>query len=350
MKKWKWALCLTFTLLGMTFLIGCGGQTVINKPDLNIPPTAQSQATSAPTNQQPSAPTTTPSTPSKTSASDEVTIKPLANTPLPSNVWIRSIGFWDTQNGVLNATSNQNCTSDGLCENYLALTHDGGHSWQTVAEVLGMMGTLSVEGNAAYVGSRTHTEQQRLLASTDRGATWQFLPVDQKTVGTQRYRAVTTSPCTGEWAFGPISSFPTVTHGWALCNGQGGAGRMGKAIFATQDSGKSWTPTLQVHFSDSPDPGGISKNGDPQGISFFANGHGWMWETRGTLLETLDGGKNWKVVGNITQPEAIEANSVSRLTEQEAYVLLRDTTVSKMRLVYTKDDGKTWQDVTSWSL
>src|SRR5713226_6856196 len=68
-------------------------------------------------------------------------------------------------------------------------------------------------------------------------------------------------------------------RGWLLCLCEPGAGSLRKATYRTRDGGSTWQRA-----------GSVGLSGYARGVSFAAYGAGLLWEGRGTLYLTLDGG------------------------------------------------------------
>ncbi len=49
--------------------------------------------------------------------------------------------------------------------------------------------------------------------------------------------------------------------------------------------------------------GGLHLYGYPQGIAFARDGTGVLWESRGTLFLTRDGGRHWTAYPQVARPE-----------------------------------------------
>ena len=83
-----------------------------------------------------------------------------------------------------------------------------------------------------------------------------------------------------------------MSRSWALCLNQGGAGNQGKSVYRRVAGG--WTRVAYTPFPQRAGGyGGISAYGYPIGIAMAATGFGVIWESRGTLYVTRDGGSHW---------------------------------------------------------
>jgi photosystem II stability/assembly factor-like uncharacterized protein len=77
-----------------------------------------------------------------------------------------------------------------------------------------------------------------------------------------------------------------------------------------------------------------------------ADGFGVIWESRGTLYETRDGGVHWIGLPKTARPEVDFGGSGTALAHGVAYVLLERGGTS--RLIGTRDAGRTWHVVHRW--
>jgi photosystem II stability/assembly factor-like uncharacterized protein len=93
--------------------------------------------------------------------------------------------------------------------------------------------------------------------------------------------------------------------------------------------------------------GGISSYGYPIGIAGEGNGGGFglIWESRGTLYVSRDGGRRWHALPRISQPEVDFGVWASTLGDA-GYVLLERN--QHTRLIVTTDAGRTWRVVHRW--
>ncbi|WP_264842590.1 WD40/YVTN/BNR-like repeat-containing protein [Caldinitratiruptor microaerophilus] len=111
-----------------------------------------------------------------------------------------------------------------------------------------------------------------------------------------------------------------------------------KALYRTDDGGRTWALVRD-----------LSGAGYVDGVFFRPEGHGWVWMSRGNLLATEDGGREWKVL-DVTSPEVVEARSVWFVSDTEGFALLQDNERRAWRLDATRDAGKTWSTVRTWHM
>jgi photosystem II stability/assembly factor-like uncharacterized protein len=127
-----------------------------------------------------------------------------------------------------------------------------------------------------------------------------------------------------------------VSLDWALCVNQGGAGSQAKYVYRDVPN-RGWT-RLAAH--------GLEQSGYANGIAMAADGFGVIWENRGTLYVTRDGGVHWTGLPKISRPEVDFDGSATALAHGVAYVLLERGGAT--RLIATRDAGRTWRVVHRW--
>jgi photosystem II stability/assembly factor-like uncharacterized protein len=125
--------------------------------------------------------------------------------------------------------------------------------------------------------------------------------------------------------------------GWIVCAGQPGTGQQAKAVFRTDDAGRSW------HRAG----GRLDWSGYVWGTAFAADGFGLVWESRGTLYVTRDGGSSWVAKPRFAVPELDFGGGGAAFQGGHGLVLLarRDRSY---RLFATRDFGHSWRLVHRW--
>lgn len=129
-------------------------------------------------------------------------------------------------------------------------------------------------------------------------------------------------------------------EGYILDNGQPGAGSQAKTLYYTRNGGVNWI----VRSSDKIENGhmvsyGIPTSGYGNGIKFFANGTGYLGESRGTVYKSVDGGKNFKQ----TMAQNGDTCPVPDfINENEGYGIIHNRV-----LVHTDDGGMHWKRMLS---
>jgi len=292
-------------------------------------------------------------------------------TPPPTLPVPTAIAFWDARRGFLGA---RGCTFAARCRaGTIELTADGGQSFRVVLRTRHPVIALQTAGpNAAIatldgggalrtldgghswhpfrlrfaadfatpligLGVRGYMVDRHLalavLATRDGGLTW-------------RHRA---SPCTQAVADSALVDAVTDTLAWIVCLGQPGAGNAEKAVFRTSDGGRSWRAgAAQIDYPRSQVHGGLSGYGYPEGIAFAADGFGILWESRGTLSVTRDGGTHWTAEPKIARPEIDFGRGAAAFPGGQGLVLLGYGGGQPSRLLATDDYGRSWRVVHRW--
>jgi photosystem II stability/assembly factor-like uncharacterized protein len=297
-----------------------------------------------------------------------------------ANVSPNSISFWDSRHGIL-GTGPEWCVQCGV--GTIQTSDDGGRTWKVRYRTRARITAVETSGSsdAWALLQRCSSDPARcvpagILRSHDRGRSWSSLPnaglvrisfgtariglairgteggccIDGLAMRTQdggRSWKRLRGPCRAARSWGGLQDLVLAsrTHGWALCVSQPAAGIQGKAVFETRDSGRHW----QKRAWASPfggERGGLGIGGYPLGIAFLADGRGLLWEGRGSLAATTNGGGTWKGAG-LGQPEVDFGQSASIVTRQTSFVLLR--TDGHPRLAVTTDGGRRWRTVHRWA-
>jgi photosystem II stability/assembly factor-like uncharacterized protein len=282
-----------------------------------------------------------------------------------------SIAFLDRQHGLL-AEEDWSCGKSRGCPAQILVSGDGGTSWRVSYRATMPMRLYPVRGTREVWASTGAS----VIESRDGGLSWRRVfarpalvsfatPADgwrdaadstvnhpQPLLATRnggRSWQTRTNPCRGEFSPLVALSFASPTRGWLVCVTQGGTGFQGKEVWQTNDGGRRWQLRSRVHPIGPPRPGlqlgNLPGFGYPTGVSFLPDGHGWLWEDRGWLLVTNDGGRRWHK-SPITKADQVEAQSATLLDAKTGYVLLRGCTV---RLVRTSDGARTWSLVRRWN-
>lgn len=170
----------------------------------------------------------------------------------------------------------------------------------------------------------------RLLHTSNGGLSWERLP--------------TPPHCFGEF---PLLDLVNAQLGWMLCGGQPGAGNQAKAVFRTADGGRTWRRLTSSPMTGPVQRGGISSLGYAAGISVAPNGFGLLWESRGTLYVTRDGGKTWRRHSRFAEFDVDFGLGGSAFANGTGFVLLQHAGTAR-RLIETLDYGRSWHIVRTW--
>jgi photosystem II stability/assembly factor-like uncharacterized protein len=282
-----------------------------------------------------------------------------------------AIAFWDARHGLLGARA---CRLPAGCDaGMIELTGDGGRTFRVVLRTRRPVIALQTAGADAAIAS---LDGGGALRTLDRGQSWRpyrlrfttsfttpliGLGVRPSLSGRDRVLAVLAtsdggvtwqrraSPCRQAVAADALVDLVTPRLGWIFCLGQPGAGNEEKAVFRTTDGGRSWRPgAATVVYRQRRVHGGLSGYGYPEGISFAPNGFGILWESRGTLYVTRDGGMHWGAKPKVARPEIDFGRGAAAFTDGRGLVLLGRGGGEPTRLLATSDCGRTWRVVRRW--
>jgi hypothetical protein len=213
--------------------------------------------------------------------------------------------------------------SDGLLgtTHTIEATRDGGRTWRVIIRTPRPVVSISYDDGGR---PRAVLDDGENLG----GARWRpEPPLEQLT------------PC-------PAALNRAVRSGdWFLCIGQGSAGSGEKAVYRITARGAkrlAWAllgPTPTMH--------GITAQGYAVGIAMARDGFGLIWESRGPLFVTRDGGSQWLALPKVGVPEVDFGLSGAALEHGVGWVLLARGDVHR-RLLETTDAGRTWHVVHRW--
>jgi photosystem II stability/assembly factor-like uncharacterized protein len=250
-------------------------------------------------------------------------------------------------------------------------TIDGGRTYHVVLRTQGPVTALLMVGSRGAIATVSGGLARRTL---DGGRTWreflfkpffwatprivlrfdayyrgsmQLLALRLSHDGGRTFRRLT-DPCNDAVTFNAYADLVTPKVWWILCVGRPAGGTADKAVFRTQDGGKTWQtgaanlgpPNVRVH-------GGIGLFGYPNGLAFARNGFGLVTESQGTLYVTRDGGLNFHAQRKVERPGVDYGAGAAAFSSGVGYVLLRAGFAT--RLVGTHDFSRTWRVVRRWS-
>jgi photosystem II stability/assembly factor-like uncharacterized protein len=215
-----------------------------------------------------------------------------------------AIAFRDPAHGVLGTSRT------------IELTSDGGRTWRIVLRTPRPVVSVSVLSGSDYA----RYDDGENLVSRNGGRTW------APTVVSDLFNAVCPQ--------GTERSF--VSLDWALCGSEPGAGEQAKYVYRDVPN-RGWK-RLAAH--------GLEQSGYAEGIAMAADGFGVIWENRGTLYVTRDGGVHWTGLPKISRPEVDFDGSATALAHGVADVLLERGGAT--RLIATRDAGRTWRVIHRW--
>ncbi|MCY0895829.1 MAG: hypothetical protein OWS03_05990 [Alicyclobacillaceae bacterium] len=236
-----------------------------------------------------------------------------------------------------------------------------------------------VTSRVGYADSSPREFRNRLLRTVNGGRTWSEIHMPAM-VGAGMIVGI---------------SFLTSRDGWIFEAGQPGAGQQQKAVYATTDSGRTWAALDNVDLGSSmaaahaagvsggggagnatgttvsgdnlgglPGSGstesqestmslsGLNLGGYAKGIQFLNRSTGWLWESRGFLMESTNGGRTWHD-NALSAHSWFEVMDVSFVNGQDGFALCRDLQdVQNLSYVLeeTTNSGRTWRVIRHWPL
>jgi hypothetical protein len=153
--------------------------------------------------------------------------------------------------------------------------------------------------------------------------------------------------CPTRWHAGISADIVDTNIGrpWSICSEEPGAGNVAKAVYRGKKR-VAFTP-----FAAHGGYGGISVYGYPVGIAGSYGGFAVIWESRGTLYVTRDGGQHWHALLKVARPE-VDFGDWADVNPGNgtAFVLLQYSLGSGEghRLIETTDAGRMWHVVHRW--
>jgi photosystem II stability/assembly factor-like uncharacterized protein len=204
-------------------------------------------------------------------------------------------------------------------EDQIFHTTDSGSTWTDVsifqaplaAESLPTFGACFADGQSAYVAvtnGANHASPITIYHTADQGKNWD--PVQL--------------PIRADWerndAAGLFVDFPDALHGYILVTGSPGVGQMAKALYKTDDGGKSYSFVGDVTGLTNEQGVRAGIEGYPTGMAFSSVATGFVTcSYRGPaspqIYKTTDGGSNWTLAYQ-HMPKAGEVYTLSFPTAQ----------------------------------
>jgi hypothetical protein len=237
-----------------------------------------------------------------------------------------AIAFSDRMHGVLGLASPHcdGCNPRGG----IALTSDGGRSWRVVRRL--HQRVVAVE--YFHDAFQARLENGETLWANNDARRW------QRSTKELSFK----STCPKDWNAGITADVvdANIDRPWSVCTGPPGAGNQEKAVYRGSKR-VAFTP-----FAAHGGYGGISVYGYAVGIAGVHGGFGILWETRGTLYVTRDGGHNWHALSEVAVPEVDFGSWATVLEGGIGFVILERN--GNSRLIETTDRGHSWRVVHRW--
>ncbi|MCF8568378.1 hypothetical protein LLE49_27040 [Alicyclobacillus tolerans] len=231
-----------------------------------------------------------------------------------------------------------------LVKGTLMFSKDGGRNFSN----LGPQAIRSldfVSPSDGWAVSESNSFNNTLLSTSDGGQTWkvQSLPPLESNGG----------KVNGSAAGGSSTSisFANPFSGILLQTGEPGAGQQPKSLLNTTNGGKSWSWISSVGMDGNAGPHQLSSGGYANGIDVVPKhpSEAYIWESRGPLLFTPDGGKSWES-SKLTKPDLLEVSWVSMLNSNDGYALVHDMMPGHFGFILerTVDGMNSWTNVHQW--
>jgi len=237
-----------------------------------------------------------------------------------------AVAFSDRMHGEL-GTGWESCTNRAWhCrpQGTISATSDGGKTWHVIRRTRRPVVAITFFHGTYY-------------AELDNG---RFV------LGQPGSRNVFKGYCPRGWTSGYSADLadPNIDRPWSICLGEGGGGGAeAKAIY------RGRTRVAYAPLVGKGAYGGIGVGGYPQGIAGAHSGFGIVWETRGTLFVTRDGGRHWHARPKLTDHGNDYGQWAYVLSGRVGYAILSPGDTEKRRLIETTDAGRTWHVVHRWA-
>jgi photosystem II stability/assembly factor-like uncharacterized protein len=244
-----------------------------------------------------------------------------------------AIAFRDARHGVM-GTGWLGCESSAFgckLQGTISRTSDGGKTWKVALRSPRPVVSVTVDGTTAWA----RYDDGENLRSNDAGRTW--------------HPAIGPNPLSTPCSPGDSVNAAVTTPGgraWALCVGQAAAGNASKSVYRLAGSG--WKQISHTEIGRKAAKGAIPSAGYPLGMSIADDGFGLIWESRGTLYVTRDGGYHWTAEPHVARPEADFGVSGSVLKGGVGYLVLSQGGRMTRRLLVTHDAGRHWRVTHRW--
>jgi hypothetical protein len=245
-----------------------------------------------------------------------------------------AIAFHDARHGLM-GTGWLGCESSQFgckLQGTISKTADGGRTWRIVHRSARPVVSVSVESERAAWARYDDGEN---LRSTDGWNGW--------------HPAVGPNPVSTPCFAGAYVSVGVTTpsgRAWALCTGQPGAGNESKDVYRLGSGG--WKRIAWAPLIGKGGEGGLASYGYPVGMAMADDGFGIIWESRGTLYVTRDGGYHWVGEPHVARPDLDFGVSGSVVKGGTGYVVLSQGGRMIRRLLVTHDAGRHWRVAHRW--
>lgn len=174
----------------------------------------------------------------------------------------------------------------------ISITVDGGKTWNVLLRTPRAVVSVTIDG----ARERAVFDDGETIGSSDGGLHW---------------APVVVRPPIGEGSPCPVGSQAFVVVDWTVCGSQSSAGSQAKSVYRLRPHGWRRVPAR-----------GLSEYGYVAGLAVARDGFGIVWESRGTLYVTRNGGSSWTGLRNVAAPEVDFGASAVALTHGVGFALL----------------------------
>lgn len=293
--------------------------------------------------------------------------------PLESTRWLKSVSFINSKTGFLSLRY-EDSENKPIGTDFMKTT-DGGLNWASINKDADLYSLCFVNEKAGYAIENKGRGDERLpvlVKTTDGGIHWEqalfkgdkypveincinentiFIGASTETNGLMGGIFYETTICRSidggkNWDIIPLPggfsgegmSWISAAEGYILHGDQGGAGMQPKTLFYTKDGGKHWAIQAKTGgFGEKVDKiSCFPLGGYGAGIKFFADGTGYIGESRGFICKTFNMGKTFKPVN---YPEGTDCNPVPDfINKDEGYAIHANS-----HLIHTTNGGEDWE-------
>ena len=231
------------------------------------------------------------------------------------------------------------------CGLRIQVSTDGGNTWQpgpggTIPSSLADEGPAGgvelarVTISRAYVLSIVPGDTATLAFTPDGGSSWSTRFV----------------PCADPFDLGAEIALSSTDDLWLICGGQASAGSQAKALYRSGDGGSTWslvahTATFAGEPPSAPGVGSLPLSGyvapysiGHKNLNVLSSNLAWLFPTRGSVIETTDGGASWAPVASLAQ-DSFGSGAPGNLT----FTSSTDGWVAELGVgLWHTTDGTTW--------
>jgi len=249
-----------------------------------------------------------------------------AGSPSSQRLAPSAVAFVSRTHGILGLAS-PHCTGC-VASGAIGMTSDGGTTWRVVVRTHRRVVAVGYYKDGYDVSLEGHGSLW-----TDESGRWH-----RSSKPSLSFRGY----CPKGWKPGYSADLvdTNIDTPWSICSGMPGVGLQAKAVY------RGTTRVAYTPAAGGKPSGGIGSYGYPIGIA-GGNGCGFgiIWESRGTLYVSRNGGHHWHALPRVLRPEVDFGVWASTLGDAGFVLLERN---QHTRLITTTDAGRTWRVVHRW--